>query len=78
MFLNQQQLPIAGFPGPPPHVARNDPSMFYVPNQTFTQGFRNQFHQPPGFAGQFHGGGFVAPAHTFHPPGQQGSNFRFN
>ena len=82
VFLNQQQqqLSHAGFPGgPQPVVPRNDGGMFYgVPGQAFSQGFRNQFHQPPGF-GQFPGAGFVAPPHTYHPPGQQGTpNFRLH
>lgn len=79
VFLNQPQLPHAGFPGgPQPVVPRNEGVFYAVPGQAFSQGFRNQFHQPPGFAGQFPGGQFVTPPHTYHPPGQQGGNIRFH
>jgi len=78
VFLNPQ-LPHGTF-GPLPQPPRNDGNLFYgVHGQGFSQGgIRTQFHQPPGFAGQFPGGGFVPPPHTYHPTGQQGSNFRLH
>eukprot|EP00210_Caulerpa_lentillifera_P001775 g1705.t1 len=78
VFLAQQQQLQHGFPGGHQPVPRNDGSLFYgVPSQAaFTQGIRTQYHQPPGFAGQFPGGGVVAPPPNYHPPGQQGNNFR--
>ena len=80
VFLNQQQLPHAGFPGGPQAVPRNEAGIFYSLHgqPPFSQGFRSQFHQPPGFNGQFPGGGFVAPPHTYHPTGQGNNLSRFH